>query len=143
MYKAKPCGTCCRRGSQQVGYLSWLALIRPRKTYHGGRKINTCCGWSKAKTSNWNWKTKLVQSPDQFWVLQEGQPEDLDARAGWSWWKAKKWALHITYRLFTRYGDPKASRSGPDGVFITMFSQQCSLKFLEAHMKVMSSYAQV
>ena len=76
-------------------------------------------------------------------MVQEGQPEDLDARAGWSWWKAKKWALHITYRLFTRYGDPKASRSGPDGVFITMFSQQCSLKFLEAHMKVMSSYAQV
>lgn len=76
-------------------------------------------------------------------MIQEGQPEDSDARAGWPWWKAKKWVLHITYRLFTRYGDPKATRSGTDGDFINMFSQQCSLKYLEAHMKLMASYAQV
>jgi hypothetical protein len=51
--------------------------------------------------------------------------------------------LHITYRLFSRYGDPKTSRSGADGDFIMLFSQQCSLKFLEAHMKLMASYSQV
>lgn len=75
--------------------------------------------------------------------LQEGQPQDPDARAAWPWWKAKKWVLHITYRLFNRYGDPKAGRSGTDGDFIVLFSQQCSLKFLEAHMKLMASYSQV
>ena len=75
--------------------------------------------------------------------MQEGQPQDPDARAAWSWWKAKKWVLHITYRLFNRYGDPKAGRSGADGDFILLFSQQCSLKFLEAHMKLMASYSQV
>lgn len=76
-------------------------------------------------------------------TLQEGQPQDLDARAAWSWWKAKKWVLHITYRLFNRYGDPKATRSGADGQFVKLFSQQCSLKFLEAHMKLMAAYSQV
>ena len=75
--------------------------------------------------------------------LQEGQPQDPDALAAWPWWKAKKWVLHITYRLFNRYGDPKAGRSGADGDFIVLFSQQCSLKFLEAHMKLMASYSQV
>ena len=75
--------------------------------------------------------------------LQEGQPQDPDARAAWPWWKAKKWVLHITYRLFNRYGDPKAGRSGADGDFIVLFSQQCSLNFLEAHMKLMASYSQV
>ncbi|KAL3141839.1 hypothetical protein ABBQ32_004507 [Trebouxia sp. C0010 RCD-2024] len=75
-------------------------------------------------------------------VPKEGQPQDPDARAAWSWWKAKKWVLHITYRLFNRYGDPKAGRSGADGDFIVLFSQQCSLKFLEAHMKLMASYSQ-
>lgn len=76
-------------------------------------------------------------------AVQEGQPLDPDARAAWPWWKAKKWVLHITYRLFSRYGDPKTSRSGADGDFIMLFSQQCSLKFLEAHMKLMASYSQV
>lgn len=75
--------------------------------------------------------------------LQEGQPQDPDARAAWPWWKTKKWVLHITYRLFNRYGDPKASRSGADGDFIRLFSQQCSLKLLEAHMKLMAAYSQV
>ncbi|DBB04276.1 hypothetical protein WJX77_005934 [Trebouxia sp. C0004] len=75
-------------------------------------------------------------------VPKEGQPSDPDARAAWPWWKAKKWVLHITYRLFSRYGDPKTSRSGADGDFIMLFSQQCSLKFLEAHMKLMASYSQ-
>lgn len=31
-------------------------------------------------------------------------PADADARAAWSWWKAKKWVMHIAYRLFNRWG---------------------------------------
>ena len=38
---------------------------------------------------------------------QEGQPADLQERKQWPWWKAKKWMLHISHRLFQRYGDPK------------------------------------
>ncbi len=33
----------------------------------------------------------------------QGQPEDLEARRQWPWWKAIKWALHITHRLFNRW----------------------------------------
>lgn len=31
---------------------------------------------------------------------------DEDERADLSWWKCKKWALHILYRMFERYGSP-------------------------------------
>ena len=104
-------------------------------------------GWLWWKAQKWVFHitpvVDLCQVKKWDLLVQEGQPEDSDARAGWPWWKAKKWVLHITHRLFTRYGDPKATRSGTDGDFVNMFSQQCSLKFLEAHMKLMASYAQV
>ena len=75
---------------------------------------------------------------------QEGQPEDSDLRAGWAWWKAKKWVLHITHRLFHRYGDPKHCRDRPaDAAFAALFLDQCSLKFLEAHMALVGRYAEV
>lgn len=31
-------------------------------------------------------------------------PADPDARKSWGWWKAKKWVMHIAYRLFNRWG---------------------------------------
>lgn len=31
---------------------------------------------------------------------------DEDERADLPWWKCKKWALHILYRMFERYGSP-------------------------------------
>ena len=34
--------------------------------------------------------------------LQEHQPSDPNARQAWQWWKTKKWAMHIAYRLFNR-----------------------------------------
>ena len=70
-------------------------------------------------------------------------PEDLDLRKAWPWWKVKKWALHITYRLFSRYGDPKMARDGTDKQFATLFEQQCSLKFLEAHLQLAAQVPQV
>lgn len=30
-------------------------------------------------------------------------PSDPDSRDAWQWWKTKKWALHIAYRMFNRY----------------------------------------
>lgn len=33
------------------------------------------------------------------------QPDE-DERPDLPWWKCKKWALHILYRMFERYGSP-------------------------------------
>ncbi len=75
---------------------------------------------------------------------QEGQPEDVADRAAWSWWKAKKWVLHITHRLFNRYGDPKKCEPGsPDAAFAAQFRDQCAVKFLEAHAALLGRYAEV
>ena len=35
-------------------------------------------------------------------LAQEVMPADPDARKAWQWWKAKKWVMHIAYRLFNR-----------------------------------------
>ncbi|XP_059055104.1 importin-7 [Achroia grisella] len=35
---------------------------------------------------------------------------DDDVRAELPWWKSKKWAIHILYRLFERYGSPVNTR---------------------------------
>ena len=37
-------------------------------------------------------------------VPVEGQPEDLEVRKNWAWWKLRKWILTIVNRLFTRWG---------------------------------------
>jgi hypothetical protein len=36
-------------------------------------------------------------------VLQDQLPAGLDERRKWVWFKALKWVLHITYRLFNRW----------------------------------------
>jgi hypothetical protein len=44
-----------------------------------------------------------------FWIctrwspLQDQLPAGLDERRKWVWFKALKWVLHITYRLFNRW----------------------------------------
>lgn len=44
-----------------------------------------------------------------------------EANSGSPWWKAKKWVLHITYRLFSRYSMPKHCKEGNDKAFSDMF----------------------
>lgn len=34
--------------------------------------------------------------------LQDQLPADADSRRKWAWFKALKWVLHNTYRLFNR-----------------------------------------
>uniref|UniRef100_A0A061RWK7 Putative importin-7 n=1 Tax=Tetraselmis sp. GSL018 TaxID=582737 RepID=A0A061RWK7_9CHLO len=65
-------------------------------------------------------------------VPEEGMPEDLDARMSWPWWKAKKWVLHISNRLLTRYSDPAICSVPEEQAFATMFSQECLPKFVES-----------
>lgn len=40
----------------------------------------------------------------------EAQPQGAEERAGWGWWKAKKWAFRVANRLFTRYSKPSTCR---------------------------------
>ena len=76
--------------------------------------------------------------------MQEGQPADLQDRKSWPWWKAKKWMLHISHRLFQRYGDPKLTNPGtPERAFAELWKQHCSSQFLEAHLSLLASIPQV
>lgn len=75
-------------------------------------------------------------------VPLEHMPSDPDARKAWQWWKLKKWVLHIAYRLFSRYGDPKLCRAQGDVAFATRFMAECSATFLQAVLQVLSTLAQ-
>ena len=75
---------------------------------------------------------------------QEGQPADLQERKQWPWWKAKKWMLHISHRLFQRYGDPKLTNPGsPERTFAELWKSHCSAQFLEAHMALLAGIPKV
>lgn len=50
------------------------------------------------------------------------QPANLDERAASPWWKSRKWVLHLTYRIFSRYGVPKLCKEGNDRVFSEMWN---------------------
>eukprot|EP00873_Tetraselmis_striata_P029005 jgi/Tetstr1/449269/TSEL_036472.t1 len=75
-------------------------------------------------------------------VPTEGQPEDLDLRVAWPWWKAKKWVLHITNRLFNRYSDPKGCDKPEEAAFAGRFAKECVPKFLEAVQMLLVAKAQ-
>lgn len=53
---------------------------------------------------------------------QDQAPADKEDRAKWVWVKAQKWALHITYRLFTRYVNPPRCEPGNDMTFAKRFA---------------------
>lgn len=75
-------------------------------------------------------------------VPLEHMPADPDARLAWPWWKAKKWVMHIAYRLFNRYGDPGLCKEPNDVAFAARFQKECSLTFLGAAMQMMAGLAQ-
>ena len=59
------------------------------------------------------------------------------------WWKMKKWVLHITQRLISRYGDPRHCQEGTDRAFSAAWARDCAPKFLEAHLALISQLAEV
>lgn len=71
-------------------------------------------------------------------------PLDAASRKAWPWWKAKKWALHIAGRLFSRYGDPKMhADSTAERSFGQLWKQHCSARFLDAHLALLAGLAGV
>lgn len=52
--------------------------------------------------------------------------------------------LHISHRLFQRYGDPKLTNPGtPERAFAELWKQHCSSQFLEAHLSLLATMSQV
>lgn len=43
-----------------------------------------------------------LPSPVPCWWVQDQLPADADGRRKWPWFKALKWILHNTYRMFNR-----------------------------------------
>jgi hypothetical protein len=65
-------------------------------------------------------------------------PEDLKACP---FQKALKWVLHITYRMFSRYGNPALAREGNDRAFARLFVQHGSQQLLEDHLALLARLA--
>uniref|UniRef100_A0A383WBL3 Importin N-terminal domain-containing protein n=1 Tax=Tetradesmus obliquus TaxID=3088 RepID=A0A383WBL3_TETOB len=68
-------------------------------------------------------------------------PAGLDERRKWVWFKALKWVLHITYRLFNRYGEPRLCKPGVDQQFAQLFEAHASSQFLEDQLLVLHPLA--
>lgn len=69
-------------------------------------------------------------------------PADLEDRVKWPWWKMKKWAAHISYRLFSRYSQPKNCNPGNDRQFAELFQKHCMIKLLDAHLELLHRLGQ-
>ena len=67
---------------------------------------------------------------------------DPDETATSPWWKAKKWAMHIAYRLFSRYAVTKHCREGNDRAFSEMYKKECMASFLDVHLALAQSAMQ-
>ncbi|XP_050295459.1 importin-7 [Anthonomus grandis grandis] len=66
------------------------------------------------------------------------QPDE-DERPDLPWWKCKKWALHILYRMFERYGSPgHVSKEYND--FAEWYLQTFSTGILEVLLRVLDGY---
>ncbi|KAF8071226.1 SAD2 [Scenedesmus sp. PABB004] len=68
-------------------------------------------------------------------------PPGVDERRKWIYFKALKWVLHITYRLFNRYGEPRLCNAGTDQQFAQMFEAHVSSQFLEDQLHVLHPLA--
>lgn len=64
---------------------------------------------------------------------------DEDERANLPWWKCKKWALHILYRMFERYGSP-GNVTKEYNEFAEWYLQTFSNGVLEVLLKNLDAY---
>lgn len=66
------------------------------------------------------------------------QPDE-DERPDLPWWKCKKWALHILYRMFERYGSP-GNVIKEYNEFAEWYLQNFSTKILEVLLRLLDAY---
>jgi len=66
------------------------------------------------------------------------QPVNLDDRASWPWWKAKKWASRVITHFIARYGNPKYS-SEDNQQFSEYFRSTTSVSMLGPVMNALAS----
>lgn len=92
-------------------------------------KVSLCYTVCKGLVATGSWNLMLV-------LHQEGQPEDLQDRKNWVWWKVNKWVMNIIYHLFSRYGSNKKHTKGSTEYQFHERWQLCSTQFLEDHMAV-------
>ena len=59
----------------------------------------------------------------------KGQPEAVEERNAWPWWKVKKWSVQIMSRLFSRYGNVSYTEDELKD-FAMYFSQNVAPQFL-------------
>eukprot|EP00879_Flechtneria_rotunda_P022091 GHRR01023309.1.p1 GENE.GHRR01023309.1~~GHRR01023309.1.p1 ORF type:complete len:1020 (+),score=395.54 GHRR01023309.1:417-3476(+) len=64
-------------------------------------------------------------------------PQGTDDRRKWIWFKAIKWVLHIMYRLFNRFGEPRLCSPGADHEFGKLFETHVTSQFLEDQLHVL------
>ncbi|CAG9771004.1 unnamed protein product [Ceutorhynchus assimilis] len=72
-------------------------------------------------------------------VPQAALQPDEDERPDLPWWKCKKWALHILYRMFERYGSP-GHVSKEYHEFAEWYLQTFSTGILEVLLRVLDGY---
>ncbi|KAK7864998.1 hypothetical protein R5R35_000025 [Gryllus longicercus] len=72
-------------------------------------------------------------------VPEQTNSVDEDDRVDLPWWKCKKWALHILYRMFERYGSP-GNVSHEYREFSEWYLKTFSAGILEVLLKVLDQY---
>ncbi|CAD7704977.1 unnamed protein product [Ostreobium quekettii] len=60
----------------------------------------------------------------------------------WCWWKAKKWVLHITERIFKNYSQPDACKE-ENKPFAELYQKKCLVQMLQAHLQQLSTVMQL
>jgi hypothetical protein len=60
-----------------------------------------------------------------------GMPAGDAEREKHPWWKLRKWALRIAYRVVQRYGDPKITRPDASRTFAQLFLDDFSQDYLK------------
>ncbi|XP_065012601.1 importin beta-like SAD2 isoform X1 [Musa acuminata AAA Group] len=71
-------------------------------------------------------------------VPLEGQPSDPDVKKSWTWWKVKKWTIHILNRLYTRFGDLKLQK--PESkAFAQMFQKNYAGRILGCYLQLLNA----
>ncbi|XP_034942293.1 importin-7 [Chelonus insularis] len=86
------------------------------------------------------WMDVIRQVADRPVPPETNNPDlDEDERAELAWWKCKKWALHILFRVFERYGSP-GNVTKEYKEFSEWYLQTFSGGILEVLLKILDQY---